>query len=261
MDTPQHKEFTTPIHDDVQRVSVFIAAKQDFAVEGLVRILADDARNHVVACVEPGKPGCWDKLRAARPQIVLIHHHSIQIPKRELFTRIFSMAPGSRILVFGQGMDDEYLMDSVRSGASGYLNESMQGDDLLLAVRSVSKGHLWLEPRLMEYFARNAIEFEHTLEQAIMERLDSVQKILTKQERIVFEMVLAGLSTRDIADRTHRSEQSVKMHLGRMFKKFNVPSRAQLIVEIYARICPVQNMVRLIRNAFGIKQGTDEHTI
>jgi DNA-binding NarL/FixJ family response regulator len=148
-------------------------------------------------------------------------------------------------------MDDEFLIDLMRAGASGYLNESMGSGDLLYAVRKIYEGHLWLEPRLMEHFARSAIEFEHTLEQAITERLDSVRKILTKQETVIFEMILAGLSTKEIAERTYRSEQSVKMHLGRIFKKFNVPSRAQLIIEVYARICPVQNMVRLIRTAFG----------
>lgn len=233
--------------------SIFVAARQDFSVEGLIRILSDNTGNHVLACVEPGEH-CWEKLKNLQPDILLLHEYAVESPKREQFARIKTTVPGIGIIIFGQRMDDDFLMDLIRAGASGYLNENMGSSDLITAIRAVAAGRLWIEPRLMESFARTAIEFEHTLEKQIAERLGGVRRLLTKGEIAVFQLLLEGMTTKEIAAHIHRSEQSVKMHLGRIFRKFSVTSRSQLILEIYSRICPVQNLIRVIRSAFGSRR-------
>jgi DNA-binding NarL/FixJ family response regulator len=242
---------------DNKPTSIFIAAKQDYAVEGMVRILGDSASNQVVACIEPGD-ACWDKLRNLQPDVLLVHHQSVVLPKRELFTKIKETAPGVGIIVFGQGMEDDFLLEIVRAGAVGYINERMNSGDLIEAVQAVRNGQLWMERRLLEALARTAIEFERTLENSIVERLDTVRKILTRRETTVFQLVLEGLTTKEIAERMYRSEQSIKLHLGRIFKKFEVTSRSQLIVQAYSKICPVQNVVRLIRFAFDARRTANE---
>lgn len=242
---------------DNQPTSIFIAAKQDYAVEGMVRILTDSADNRVVACVEPDEE-CWNKLRDLQPEVLMVHHQSVTLPKREMFARIKEAAPGVGIIVFGHGMEDNFLLEIVRAGAAGYINERMNSDDLIEAVRAVKNGQLWMERRLLEALARTAIEFERTLENSIVERLDTVRKILTRREITVFQLVLEGLTTKEIAERMYRSEQSIKLHLGRIFRKFDVINRSQLIVQAFSKICPVANVVRLIRYAFDTRRPGNE---
>ena len=231
---------------DDDRSSIFIAAKSDFAVEGLVRMLSDSTENRVVACVEPSET-CWDKLRAASPHVLLLHHLAVAQPITEFFARIVQAAPGVRIVVFGQHMDDAFLFSIIRAGASGYINENMSGENLLHALREVQAGRLWVERRILEATARAAIDVERTLENSIIENIDAVHKLLTKRESAVFRLVLEGLATKEIAEQLHLSEQSVKLHLGRIFKKFQVTNRSQLILQAFSKICPVSNVYRLIR--------------
>ncbi len=226
--------------------SIFVAAKSDFSVEGLIRILSDSTENKVVACIEPSE-ACWDKLRNLQPEILLLHQQAMMLPRSEFFARIKDTVPGIRVIVFGQQMDDSFLMEILRAGATGYINESMNGRDLLQAIREVKEGRLWVERRILETLAHTAIDMERMLENTILERIDTVRKILTKQETAVFKLVLEGLATKEIAERVHLSEQSVKLHLGRIFKKFQVSNRSQLILFTFARICPVSNVYRLIR--------------
>lgn len=226
--------------------SIFVAAKSDFSVEGLIRILSDNDENKIVACVEPSE-ACWEKLRSTRPEILLLHHQAMMSPKSEFFARIKDTAPGINIVVFGQQMDDSFLMEIMRAGAAGYINESMNGRDLLQAIREVKEGRLWVERRILETLAHTAIDMERMLENTVLDRIDAVRKILTKRETAIFKLVLEGLATREMAQKIHLSEQSVKLHLGRIFKKFQVNNRSQLILFTFARICPVSNVYRLIR--------------
>lgn len=228
------------------RSTIFVAAKPDFSVEGLVRILSDSAENEVVACVEPSE-SCWHKLRVVRPDVLLLHYLAIAPSIQEFFGRIAEAAPGAKVIVFGQHMDDVFLFNIIRAGASGYINENMSGNNLLHAVREVQAGRLWVERRVLEKIAQAAFDVERTLENSIIANIDAVHKILSRRETAVFRLVLEGLATKEIADTLHLSEQSVKLHLGRIFKKFQVTNRSQLILQAFSKICPVSNVYRLIR--------------
>ncbi|MHB8534033.1 MAG: response regulator transcription factor [Sulfuricaulis sp.] len=226
--------------------SIFVAAKPDFSVEGLLRILADSGENRIVACVEPDE-SCWEKLRSTRPHILFLHHKAVISPKLEFFVRIKNTVPGIKILVFGHGMDDIFLIDIIRAGASGYINENMNSQDVLEAVRQIKKGRLWVEHRILETLAHGAVNMDSMFENSIRERVDTVGRMLTKREAEIFQFVLDGLATKKIAEQAHLSEQSIKLHLGRIFKKFQVTNRSQLILYLFSRICPVSNIFRLIR--------------
>lgn len=226
--------------------SIFVAAKPGFSIEGMLRILSDNAENKVVACVEPSE-ACWDRLRDLHPEILLLHQQAIMSPKHEFFSHIKKTAPGVGIIVFGQNMDDNFLLEIFRAGTSGYINENMNGHDLLDAIRKVKGGQLWVERRVLEILARAAIDMESMLENSIIERIDMVRKILSRRETAVFQLVLAGMATKEIAEEMHLSEQSIKLHLSQIFKKFQVTNRSQLILATFSRICPVSNVHRLIR--------------
>lgn len=226
--------------------SIFVAAKSDFSVEGLLRILTDSRENKMVACVEPDE-SCWEKLRDTRPHILLLHHKSVISSKHEFFVRIKNIVPGIKILVFGQNMDDSFLIDIIHAGASGYINENMNSQDVLKAIQQAKRGELWVEQRILENLAQGAVDMDGTFENSIRKRVKNVGKMLTKRETEIFQFVLEGFATKEIAEQAHLSEQTVKLHLGRMFKKFRVTSRPQLILDLFHRVCPVSNIVRLIR--------------
>ncbi|MBI5040720.1 MAG: LuxR family transcriptional regulator [Gammaproteobacteria bacterium] len=126
----------------------------------------------------------------------------------------------------------------------------MTGHDIFKAIREVKSGRLYMERRFLDRFARDAIQFEITVEKAIIERLGSLRMILSTRETAVFLLLLEGMTTKEIAAHMCRSEQSIKMHLGRIFVKFKVTSRSQLIAAAFSRICPVQNFARLVRSAY-----------
>ncbi|MBI5040719.1 MAG: hypothetical protein HZB57_05855 [Gammaproteobacteria bacterium] len=88
MDSHQVQNLTTPnrsLADGDKPVTIFVAAKQNYGVEGLLRILSDSIENKVVACVEPSEH-CWVKLHDLQPDILMLHNHAVMPMKREQFT-------------------------------------------------------------------------------------------------------------------------------------------------------------------------------
>ena len=55
------------------------------------------------------------------------------------------------------------------------------------------------------------------------------------------------MATKEIADEMRLSQQSIKLYFGRIFRKFDVTNRSQLILLAFEKVCPVSNMIKLFR--------------
>lgn len=229
----------TPQGDRTPRV--FVLANPDFYLEGLLAVLARSADSEVVACVKPGE-GCWEAFIAQPVDVLLVQRQALQdVP--DGFRRFLEHAPSLKVLVFGHDMPDELLLKIVRSGAAGYINEKMSGDHLLKAIHAVLEGELWVERRILQRLNMRVAEMEGIINQAI----ELIRNLLTKREAEIYRHVLGGLSTKEIASEMNLSEQSVKLHLHNIFKKFDVSNKQQLILLTFQKVCPVSNVLRLFR--------------
>lgn len=225
---------------------IFILAEVDHYVEGLSHIISADASNLVIACVRPGD-NCWNRFLEARPDILLIHRRAVAQAAAPFFARFKQAVPGVRILVFGHELERVFLNRIIRTGADGYINENMSGEQVRRALHSVRAGEIWAERAVLSEFARSAVELEEMIESIILRKVEKLGETLSRREIDVFQLVLKGLSTKEIADELALSQQSVKLYLGRVFKKFDVSNRAQLILMAFEQVCPVSNMIRLFR--------------
>jgi DNA-binding NarL/FixJ family response regulator len=234
-------ELTQPTTLANTTTRVFVLANPDFYLEGLLAVLARSADSEVVACVKPGE-GCWDAFTSQPVDVLLVHRQAVQNAP-DGFSRFLQHAPNLKIIVFGHDMPDEFLLMIVRSGAVGYINEKMSGDHLLKAIHTVLEGELWVERRILQRLILRVVEIEGIINQAI----EQIRSMLTRREAEVFRHVLDGLSTKEIAGNLNLSEQSVKLHLRNIFKKFDVSNKQQLILLTFQKVCPVPDVLRLFR--------------
>ncbi len=225
---------------------VYIVARQDFSIVGIARLIEESREIRVVACEESSE-ACWKKFQQVKPEILLLHYGMIPIPVQQIVAKVRNESPETRIMIFGQQIPREFLIDAVIAGVRGYVNENMDSTHLLRAIFAVRDGRLWVERDILEEMAIHAMEVQSVIEKTMLERIDTVRTLLTPREATVLRYVLDGLVTKEIAVKMSVSEQSVKMHLNHMFSKFGVTNRAQLIIQTYARVCPVTNVVRLFR--------------
>jgi DNA-binding NarL/FixJ family response regulator len=123
---------------------------------------------------------------------------------------------------------DDYVLEAIRAGASGFLLKDAPPGDLLQAIRVVARGEALLAPRitrrLIERFA--AIPDRRT---PAPEALGS----LTAREREVLVEVARGRSNTEIAAELTIAEQTVKTHVSRVLAKLGLRDRAQAVMAAY----------------------------
>jgi DNA-binding NarL/FixJ family response regulator len=126
-----------------------------------------------------------------------------------------------RILLLGTGclprIDNEPLLDLIRNGLVGILSPMTNLSQLKKAIKSVISGELWLERKKLENIvsAKNDV-FSHK------------KPYLNERELEIVKMICNGHSNKEIKKTLKISEQSVKSHLSRIYKKARVSDRLQL---------------------------------
>ena len=172
--------------------------------------------------------------RAHRPDVVLM---DIRMPGTDglAATREISADPaldGVRVVILTTFEVDDYVVQSLRAGASGFLGKGSEPGEMLNAVRIAAGGEALLSPQatkglIARFLAQEGPGPDQDPERA--ERLDS----LTVREREVLVQVAGGHSNDEIAERLEVSPLTVKTHVNRAMAKLGARDRAQLVVIAY----------------------------
>ena len=135
-----------------------------------------------------------------------------------------------RVIVLTTFDLDEYVLDAIRAGASGFLLKDAQPEELLTAIRTVHQGDAVIAPsstrRLMERLV-TALPPEEAA--GPQQALDA----LTGREREVLVLMARGRSNTEIATDLFVAEATVKTHVGRILAKLDARDRVQAVVTAY----------------------------
>ncbi|MFK4068059.1 response regulator [Streptomyces sp. NPDC029674] len=150
-------------------------------------------------------------------------------------TRLISADPSLahvRVVMLTTFEVDEYVVESLRAGASGFLGKGAEPDELLGAIRIAAAGEALLSPVATKGLIAKFLAQGEGLDGDVPvggERLDA----LTGREREVLVQVAGGHSNDEIAERLEVSPLTVKTHVNRAMAKLGARDRAQLVVIAY----------------------------
>jgi DNA-binding NarL/FixJ family response regulator len=167
-----------------------------------------------------------------RPAIVVIDVRMPVMDGLEATRRITAMeqSGGPRVLVMTTFDLDEYIIDALRAGASGFLLKDAPPEELVRAVRVLHRGGALLAPsitrRLLDLRAR-------TLPRVAVDGRDTRAAGITARELDVLKLVARGLSNVEIARELDLAPSSVKTHVGHLLSKLGATDRVQLVVFAY----------------------------
>jgi DNA-binding NarL/FixJ family response regulator len=208
----------------MSRLRVVIADDQPLMRAGFRAVLEATGAIDVVAEAENGEAAVA-AARAHQPDVVLMDIRMPGMDGIEATRRL----PRQRVLILTTFGLDEYIIDALRAGASGFLLKDAPTEEVLAAVRAVAAGDAVLAPavtrRLLDQVGRRL--------PGAVPRGAAGDAGLTDRERQVLAAMAAGLSNAEIAEALVLSETTVKTHVSSVLGKLGLRDRVQAVIYAY----------------------------
>ncbi len=209
-------------------ISVVLADDQALIRAGF-RALIDSASDLTVVGEAEDGESAIELVRSTRADVVLM---DIRMPGLDGLAATREICAdddlaGVKVIVLTTFELDEYVIQAVEAGASGFLSKGVGPTELLDAIRLVAAGDALLSPK-----ATKALMARFSGSTAVGIDSDALD-VLTAREREMMAFAAHGLSNDDIAARAYLSPLTVKTHLNRAMMKLNARDRAQLVVLAY----------------------------
>jgi DNA-binding NarL/FixJ family response regulator len=208
----------------MSRTRVLIVDDQPLLRAGFKSVLEASGQVDVVGEAATGAEAI-EEARRLDPDVVLM---DVRMPDMDGIEATRRM-PKQKILILTTFGLDEYIIEALRAGASGFLLKDAPVEDLLSAVRAVAAGDAQLSPavtkRLLDQVARRL--------PAAVDHDDALLEELTARERDVLRLLAVGMSNAEIGEALVVSEATVKTHVSSVLGKLGLRDRVQAVIYAY----------------------------
>ena len=205
----------------MDKIRVLLAEDHTIVRQGLRSILDGREGIQVVGEAKDGREAV-EKAQQLQPDIVLMDLSMPLLSGLEATRQIKSQCPQIEVLVLTMHADEEYVLQILQAGASGYLLKQSAVGELVTAIQAVDQGDSYLSPaisrKVVDGYVRQARE---------QSQVDPYEQ-LTDREREVLHLIAEGYSTQEIADLLFISPKTVRGHRSSLTEKLDLHSNAEL---------------------------------
>jgi DNA-binding NarL/FixJ family response regulator len=209
-------------------ICVLIADDQALVRAGFRKIL--DAEPDIRVVGEAGDGAEAVELAAlSNPEVALLDIRMPRLDGIEAARRILAREGAhTHVMMLTTFGIDEYVYESLKAGASGFLLKDAPPEDLVAGVRVIARGDALLAPQVTRSIIERFVDHGGA-DPGLRARIDE----LTAREAEVLRLLTRGLSNAELADELVVSEATAKSHIARVLMKLGVRDRVQAVIAAY----------------------------
>lgn len=200
--------------EEVRPIKVMIVDDHHMVRQGLRTFFSTCDDIEVIADAGNG----LDALQKAMqdpPDVVLMDMVMPGMDGATATAKILAACPGARVIVLTSFVNPETVKQVLKAGALSYLLKDASPEKLAEAIRQAAQGRGTVDSTVAQALVTAQIEARRPV----------VGEDLTRRERDVLTLVVAGLSNQEIASRLYLSQGTVRLHVSNMLRKLEAPNR------------------------------------
>jgi len=198
----------------MQSINVLVVDDQNMARKALTLLISQSKRVNVIgeACddEELKKQVVGNKI-----DLVLLDVDGDNYKAIQTIEYLSSNHNSIKILVLTKNSESNFVRKMINAGVGGYLTKNSSPEELLNAIEIVHGGAKYLSSEIQTLLLKKVSQTDH--------------EKLTKREKQIIQLVIDGLSSKEISERLSVSVKTVETHRGNIYKKLNVKNIAELI--------------------------------
>lgn len=162
-----------------------------------------------------------------RPDLVLMDVTMPEMDGVEATRQLHIVAPNVKVVMLTMHAEQGVLAEAIRAGACGYLVKDCSTEEIADAVRLAVSGETALSPQL----AASMLDEVRRLGQEDAFGTPPAERIVSRREEEVLQLIADGCSTPEVAERLYISQKTVKNHLASIYQKLDARDRTQAVLQ------------------------------
>ncbi len=202
------------------QISILLVEDHTIVRGGLAAIIGFEADMKVIGEASDGVEAVEMACRL-KPDVIIMDLLMPNMDGIEAMTHIRAENPEAHVLVLTSFGDTDKMLQAVKAGAQGYILKNALPEELLNAVREVSRGAISFQPAIANQIIDGLSKSE---------RVEPQDEPLTGRETEVLVLIANGLSNDEIAEALTISKRTVNVHINNIMGKLHLANRAQAAI-------------------------------
>ncbi len=191
--------------------------------DGIKSLLSENEEIQIIGEASDGYE-LMEMLKMSTPDLVIMDITMPKLSGIEVTKQISSLYPDMGILILSMHTNEEFVINSIKAGAQGYLPKDTSKEELLKAIHAIYNGGEYYSKNVSDSFLKNfARRFK--VEQTLKENDE-----LTKREIEILQLAAGGSSNKEIADQLFISIKTVDAHKNHIMQKLKLKNTAELVI-------------------------------
>jgi two-component system, NarL family, response regulator DegU len=211
-------------------IKVVLADDHEIVRNGIKILLESEGDLEVVGEASDGQEAL-DECKSKHPDILIV---DINMPKMngiETIRQLKSYSPATKALVLSMHEDEEYILQSVEVGATGYLLKGSNKQEFLKAIHTVQKGEKYFTGDISNILVQHYLNLRNKASTSPTPN-ESGDNALTRREKEILSLIYKGESNKEIAEKLDKSVRTIETHRFNIMKKLDANNLAELLRKI-----------------------------
>ena len=208
----------------MSKIRIFLVDDHQLVRDGIKALLISAEDLTILGEASSGRE-CFEKIALEPPDILIL---DISLPDTngiEITKRISAEYPKTQVLILSMYTNEDFVFNSVKAGARGYLPKNTSREELLNAIHAIYEGEEFFADSIsriiLKSYVRKAREFDLTPQQGTI--------LLSAREIEILKLFAEGFINKEIGDQLDISIRAVETHKNHIMKKLQLKSTVELI--------------------------------
>lgn len=205
----------------MNNLRVLLADDHAVIREGLKSLINAQPDMNIVGEADNGR-SAWQQAQALQPDVVIMDVSMPELNGAQVTERLKQECPAMKVLALTIHEDQGYLRQLLKAGAAGYMLKRAAVEELILAIRTVAAGNIYIDPSLTSKVVGSYL------------RKESVERVLlssdlSERETEVLSLVAWGYGNKEMAAKLSISVKTVETYKSRLMEKLGLHCRTELV--------------------------------
>jgi DNA-binding NarL/FixJ family response regulator len=203
------------------KIRIILADDHQMFRDGIKSVLSDESDIQIIGEVSSAEE-LLERLNQCTPQIVISDISMPGISGIEMTKTISQKFPCIKVLILSMHTNEEFVMNAIKAGASGYVPKDAGRNELLTAIRSINAGDNYFTNDVSQIITKSFIKSTKSPQKA-----ENTE--LTPREKEIIKYVAEGLLNKEIAEKLCISIRTVDTHKNNILTKLKLKSNVDLV--------------------------------